>query len=665
MTASELVPMAPPRAERDAPSQPLVATLLPFPLSYPGGVSTYVAGLSSAINQSGQARTCLIAPDSVQAGPGDRLSQLRLAARQFFSLWRLGPDTVHTHEHPALLASALLYQFVSRRPVRVVHTVHIEPATHWVSWKRRLMGYMLGRCSAVTAVSEHTAQRLGRIAEPAPAGVRVIYGGADVKLRHATDPEVGAFRVTYGIEDDDGPLVCQISPLNFPRKVEGVRRLIEAFVTVRRAFPRARLLVVGNGDLRESVESVRTRFGLEDAVVLTGYLEDVSLPMTLADVYCHITLQDECPLSLLEAMRAGKPIVASAMGGIPELLSDEKDGVLVSTEPPGIAAAIVDLLRDSGRAQRLGAEAARVSSRHFTWQRAASEFAPLYRHGGGQPVIQRLQEQVYGARADYRRGSPHLSHPGLQDRLLDCLQSSLASLSTRGFPREVLEVGAGHGGFTLPMLAWGYAVTATEMSRPSVQRLEAQFGRNPHFKVAFDPDGSLSMLGSTRYSAIACISVLHHIPDYVTVVRAAIANHLEPGGTLVTFQDPTWYPRQSRRARAADRIAYFAWRLFQGRYAEGLQTRWRRFSGVYDPALSADMVEYHVVRRGVDEQVLVNALAPGFETLRLFSYWSTNSGLWQWIGERLGLVNTFGLVATGYRGTFEPGPDRGSMGVTW
>jgi hypothetical protein len=103
-------------------------------------------------------------------------------------------------------------------------------------------------------------------------------------------------------------------------------------------------------------------------------------------------------------------------------------------------------------------------------------------------------------------------------------------------------------------------------------------------------------------------------------------------------------------ARATDRTAYFAWRLLQGRYAEGLATRLRRIRGVYNPALTADMVEYHVVRQGVDEQAVVRALAPEFESVRVLTYWSAHLGWWQQIGDKLGLVNTFGLVATGYRG---------------
>jgi hypothetical protein len=191
------------------------------------------------------------------------------------------------------------------------------------------------------------------------------------------------------------------------------------------------------------------------------------------------------------------------------------------------------------------------------------------------------------------------------------------------------------------------------MSRPSIERLTTWFGGNRDFTVVFDPDGSLSSVHGMRFSAIVSVSVLHHIPDYVHMMRAAVATHLEYGGTLVTLQDPMWYPRQPAFARAIDRMAYFGWRIFQGRYIEGLQTRYRRLRNVYDQSQLADIVEYHVVRQGVDEHALLSALAPSFERCALLPYWSTHSRIWQRIGESLGLHNTFGLVASGFLGLAE------------
>ena len=95
----------------------------------------------------------------------------------------------------------------------------------------------------------------------------------------------------------------------------------------------------------------------------------------------------------------------------------------------------------------------------------------------------------------------------------------------------------------------------------------------------------------------------------------------------------------------AARLAYLAWRLGQGNYARGLRTRWRRVRGVYSSSEPSDFEEYHVVRDGVDAQALCELLTPLFKEVRVVEYWSTQSPAFQWMGERLRLRSTFGVVA--------------------
>ena len=229
------------------------------------------------------------------------------------------------------------------------------------------------------------------------------------------------------------------------------------------------------------------------------------------------------------------------------------------------------------------------------------------------------------------------------------------TVTTPHLPREILEVGAGHGGFTEHVLAQGFMVVATEMSGPSVQSLQTRFGMNPSFQVLADPDGSLNVLGGRKLSGILYASVLHHIPDYQSAVRLACMRHLREGGMVVSIQDPLWYPTSGRLTRVAARAAYYWWRLGQGGYMRGLGTITRRVRGVFDESNPSDMVEYHVVRRGVNQHALEGQLAPEFESVFLTAYWSTQSSLWQHLGELCGLRNTFALVAVGYRGPADRG----------
>jgi hypothetical protein len=124
----------------------------------------------------------------------------------------------------------------------------------------------------------------------------------------------------------------------------------------------------------------------------------------------------------------------------------------------------------------------------------------------------------------------------------------------------------------------GCDVTAVEMSKPSTEELQRRFGTNPKFQAIYEPEGKLSGAGAD-YSLLMFVSVLHHIPDYITFLTEA-SHRIVRGGALLTLQDPVWYARHPA-AHRAERAAYFAWRLGQGRPIEGLQTRLRRMRGTF------------------------------------------------------------------------------------
>ncbi len=115
------------------------------------------------------------------------------------------------------------------------------------------------------------------------------------------------------------------------------------------------------------------------------------------------------------------------------------------------------------------------------------------------------------------------------------------------------------------------------------------------------------------------------------------------------LQDPLYYERLSSFTMSASRISYLAWRLGQGDLGRALRTGLSRAKGTYDEENPADMVEYHVVRKGVDELRIVELIQGDFESVETVRYWSTQSSFAQHIGERLRLENTFGIVARGHR----------------
>jgi SAM-dependent methyltransferase len=277
--------------------------------------------------------------------------------------------------------------------------------------------------------------------------------------------------------------------------------------------------------------------------------------------------------------------------------------------------------------------------------------------------IQELQELAYGEGYEYRAGSPHLKHPQLYDWFSNLLREEVRRVGALGLSPSALEIGAGDGAFVEPLLATGASVTATEMSRSSIEALETRFGSNRSFEVYFDGDGSLASLGERRFPIVFYASVLHHIPDYLGALANACDRHLCPGGTLLTLQDPLWYPSLPPGVHAASEAMYLSWRIVRGDLVRGLASRFRRARNDLRLNKPGDMVEYHVVRNGVDQRSIERLLEPRFELVTVASYWSTQAAFWQSVGERLGLRNTFAVQARNYLGEGLRRDSAGASGV--
>ena len=257
-----------------------------------------------------------------------------------------------------------------------------------------------------------------------------------------------------------------------------------------------------------------------------------------------------------------------------------------------------------------------------------------------------IQEIAHPEGHDYTSGSPHLKHAHLRAGINASLSQEVERIRARDNRCRVLEVGAGHGTFTTVLRQAGASVTVTEMSEPSAAYLRRSFFEDRGVSVVSDPDGRWVFDTGDRFDLVVAISVLHHIPDYLSAV-ARYVDVTEPGGTFMSWQDPAWYPRLSRRTLLASRSAYLAWRLGQGNFSRGFATRIRRLRGVLDETQVSDMSEYHVVRKGVDEKALESLLRGRYAETIITSYWSTQAGPLQRIGDRLGLGGTFSVVARG------------------
>ncbi len=149
------------------------------------------------------------------------------------------------------------------------------------------------------------------------------------------------------------------------RKEKGIKYLIESALDVLKQFPETFFLLVGDGPLREELENLSEELGIKEKIIFAGFYDDIPMMLSIIDIFVAPSITEGLGLGILEAMAMAKPIVASNVGGIKEILKDNETGLLVPAESPKILSEkIVYLLKNESEAMVLGINAREVSKNY-------------------------------------------------------------------------------------------------------------------------------------------------------------------------------------------------------------------------------------------------------------------------------------------------------------
>ena len=203
--------------------------------------------------------------------------------------------------------------------------------------------------------------------------VEVIYNGIEAS-RYAIRPDP-ALRRELGLISP-GPVVSVVA--NFI-DYKGHEYFLDAWSNVIRAIPEAVALLVGDGPCRTALEAQARRVGIEASTRFLGQRQDVPEILALTDVFVHPSLEEGFCNAILEAMAAGKPVVATFVGGNPEAILDGTTGILV---PPRdsrtLGDALIGLLRNPGRAMQMGVEGRERVRRSFDLNKMIAQYERAY-----------------------------------------------------------------------------------------------------------------------------------------------------------------------------------------------------------------------------------------------------------------------------------------------
>jgi glycosyltransferase involved in cell wall biosynthesis len=320
-----------------------------------GGIRRHVAALTTELRRRGRP-TEIAGPPGVMDGLltldhivpiPDRVRPVA-ALRSVLRLRGAVGQATLLHAH-GLKAGAVALGGRRGRPVVVtVHNVILDDvAGPAAGWQRRLEQRVVARADRVIAVSEEISSRFAR------TDIEVI-------PPVAPEPEVGrdrqAVRRSLGVSDDD-PLVICVARLH-PQK--DLRTLIAAVPSIRARHPRVQVRIVGEGPERERLEGAIRAAGLSGCVALSGSSHNAADEMAAADVVVLSSLWEGNPVVIGEAMRLARPVVATAVGAVPTLVTDGQTGRLVpAREPDRLGHAVADLLADPEAAARMAQQGQR------------------------------------------------------------------------------------------------------------------------------------------------------------------------------------------------------------------------------------------------------------------------------------------------------------------
>ncbi|WP_337290584.1 glycosyltransferase [Candidatus Methylomirabilis sp.] len=276
------------------------------------------------------------------------------------------PDIIQSHGARPNFYAALAGRWAGV-PV-IVSTIHNSLYDYPISSMRRSL-YLLGErltfalSDQILCVANALAQDLIGRSGRDPAKIQVIRNGVDLEAFDPKTIDGSTVRREFGLEKDS-PLIGIVGRMT-PQK--GYHDLLTALVHIRAAVPTVKALIVGDGPLRAELMQYAKAQHLEECCIFAGMREDIPVLIAALNVVALPSLSEGLPFVLLEAMAMGKPVVATRVNGVSEVVEDGVTALLVPPQAPQmLARAVIALLVNKELGNRLGEVARQHVERHFS-----------------------------------------------------------------------------------------------------------------------------------------------------------------------------------------------------------------------------------------------------------------------------------------------------------
>ena len=301
--------------------------------------------------------------------PGFDLSLIK-AIRQHIKQNKI--DIVHCHQYTPYIYGVFAAMLTS---TKVIFTEHGRFYPDSSTWKRKLINPLLNLfTSATTAISNATKDALVMYENIPRGSIEVVYNG--IAPLTYDDAEVTRLKTKYDIAANQLCIgtIARLDP------IKNHKMMLHAFKEVLNKGILAKLVIVGDGEERQNIESLIKQLDLTANVVLTGYEAKPQALLAMMDIYLLSSLSEGTSMTLLEAMSLGKPCVVTDAGGNPEIITHQLNGLVTPNDDASqFAAAIIHLAKDVNTRAIMAKAAKERFVQHFSASSMCKHYLRFYK----------------------------------------------------------------------------------------------------------------------------------------------------------------------------------------------------------------------------------------------------------------------------------------------
>lgn len=287
---------------------------------------------------------------------------LKTILKMYQYLNQFNPDVIHTHLSGCIYAIpwALIHG------IKILHTIHSRPIYEGYGIIRRILKYLYHLKQAIPiAISDTIAKETIELYGVTPQMVETVYNPVDIlKFSKVLGARVRKDEIIFAN-------VARFSP------PKNQMVLVESFCRVSKEIPTAKFVLIGDGETKSLVEERVKELKLEDKVEFTGNISNIPQRLANADIFVLPSQYEGLPLTILEAMAAGLPIIATRVGGIPDVVKE--NGILVEVgDIEGLTGAMIRLARDKILREKMGA-ISRLEAQKYDLTEICTQYEQLYK----------------------------------------------------------------------------------------------------------------------------------------------------------------------------------------------------------------------------------------------------------------------------------------------